>query len=90
MTVIKGMWKCRKAFYRVEAIQAKTARIFDGLDDERLGCSVYGDNQRYTYADVITGQIRHIMYNIGYLNGILRQLGMAESDWYSYNEPEGS
>ncbi len=74
----------------LEAIQAKTARIFDSLDDERLGCSVYGDNPQYTYADVITGQIRHIMYNIGYLNGILRQLGMDESDWYSYNEPEGS
>lgn len=74
----------------LEAIQAKTSHIFDSLDDEKLGCPVYGENPQYTYADVITGQIRHIMYNIGYLNGILRQLGMPESDWYSYNEPEGS
>jgi len=70
-------------------IHVKTARIFDRLDDEKLGTSIVGDNQQYTYMDVISGQIRHIMYNIGYLNGILRERGLPESDWYAYNEPEG-
>ena len=28
------------------------------------------------------------MYNVGYLNGILRSLDLNESDWYAYNEKE--
>ncbi len=74
----------------LDAIQAKTTRIFNSLNDEMLNISVYNNDPRYTYTDVILGQIRHIMYNIGYLNGILRELGLPESDWYAYNEPEGS
>ena len=74
----------------LDAIQTKTSRVFDNMDDEKLSVPVCGDNQQYSYADVIVGQIRHVMYNIGYLNGILRGRGLPESDWYSYNEPEGS
>ncbi len=74
----------------LEVIQVKTTSLFDCLNDEKLSNSVFGNNPQYTYADVIIGQIRHIMYNIGYLNGILRELGLPESDWYAYNEPEGS
>ncbi len=74
----------------LDAIQTKTTRIFQQLNDETLAVPVYNNDPQYTYADVIVGQIRHIMYNIGYLNGILRQQGLEESDWYSYNEPEGS
>lgn len=74
----------------LDAIQMKTTCLFDNLNDETLSTSVYGNNPQYTYANVIIGQIRHIMYNIGYLNGILRELGLPESDWYAYNEPEGS
>jgi hypothetical protein len=71
----------------LDAIQIKTTYLFDSLNDEKLSDSVFESN---TYADIIIGQIRHIMYNIGYLNGILRELGLPESDWYAYNEPEGS
>lgn len=74
----------------LEEIQKKTTRIFDSLEDEKLGTSVYNNHPLYTYADVIVGQIRHIMYNIGYLNDILRGLGLPESDWYAYNEKAGS
>lgn len=74
----------------LDVIQMKTTCLFDNLNDEKLSTSVYGNNPQYTYTDVIIGQIRHIMYNIGYLNGILRELGLPESDWYAYNEPEGS
>jgi hypothetical protein len=74
----------------LDAIQIKTTGVFNNLNDEKLGTSVFGNNPQYTYADVIIGQIRHIMYNIGYLNGILRELGLPESDWYAYNESEGS
>ncbi len=74
----------------LDAIQIKTTCLFDNLNDEKLSASVFCNSPLHTYADVIIGQIRHIMYNIGYLNGILRELGLPESDWYAYNEPEGS
>ena len=74
----------------LDAIQIKTTLLFDSLYDEKLSISVFDNNPQFTYSDVIVGQIRHIMYNIGYLNGILRELGLPESDWYAYNEPEGS
>ncbi len=74
----------------LDAIQTKTTYIFDNLNDEKLYISIYNNNPQYTYADVIVGQIRHIMYNIGYLNEILRGLGLPESDWYAYNERKGS
>ena len=72
----------------LKAIQAKTTRVFDALNDEKLNTPVFSSGPPHTYTDVIMGQIRHIMYNIGYLNGILRTLGLPESDWYAYNEPE--
>lgn len=74
----------------VDAIQTKTTCLFDSLNDEKLSVSAWSNDPQHTYADVIVGQIRHIMYNIGYLNGILRELGQPESDWYAYNEPEDS
>ena len=74
----------------IDAIQEKTQRIFNNLDDSMLGNPVYGNDPHYSYTDVIVGQIRHIMYNIGYLNGILREQCLPESDWYSYNESEGA
>jgi hypothetical protein len=70
----------------LEKIHVKTSRIFDSLDDERMAVPIMEGHVKYTYTDVIIGQIRHIMYNIGYLNGILRSHGAEESDWYAYNE----
>lgn len=73
------------------AIQKKTTAVFDGLNDEKLEEPVLEDDGIcYTSLDIICGQIRHIMYNIGYLNGILRAQGLPESDWYSHNEPQGA
>lgn len=70
----------------LKRIHVKTARIFDTLDDSKLGSVIPMEN--YTNLDVIMAQSRHIMYNIGYLNGILRSKGLAESDWWAYNEHE--
>lgn len=74
----------------LDRIRMKVERFFKALDDEKLGEPIEPGNLQYTYTDVIVGQIRHIMYNIGYLNGILREKDLPESDWYSYNEEEGS
>lgn len=72
----------------LEAVHVKTTRIFDRLNDELIGTQIMDGSSQYTYADVIIGQIRHIMYNIGYLNGFLRQKDLPESDWYAYNEKQ--
>ncbi len=70
----------------VHLLFIKSERFFARLDDKRLSQPAVGDRHDLTYADVIMTQLRHIMYNIGYLNGILRGLGLQESDWFAYNE----
>ncbi len=71
----------------LEKIHIKTSRVFDSLTNAKLGDSILIEDN-YTYLDVIMAQTRHIMYNIGYLNGILRSKGLEESDWWAYNEKE--
>lgn len=66
---------------------AKIRCFFARLCDEWLGVEISEQTANFTYADVLFGQNRHVMYNVGYLNAILRSLGLEESDWYSYNEP---
>lgn len=59
--------------------------VFYNLADDMLG----KENPKVwynTYMDIINCQNRHVMYNIGYLNGILRTFGYEESDWWAYNE----
>ena len=72
----------------MDKLAVKTARFFDQLDDAKLGADIVEGVANYTYADVVFCQIRHVMYNVGYLNGILRSLNLEESDWYAYNEKE--
>ena len=49
---------------------------------------VLPEQAHMTLLDVIFTQTRHIMYNVGYCNGILRERNLPESDWYAYNETE--
>lgn len=72
----------------LDRLKGKAERFFDALDDEKLARDIVPGKDGYTYADAVIGQIRHVMYNIGYLNGVLRSLNLPESDWYSYNEKE--
>lgn len=72
----------------LEKVQHKVTRFFTRLDDAQLGETVDEGQKQTTYADVILAQNRHIMYNIGYLNALLRSRGLEESDWYAYNEEE--
>ncbi len=72
----------------LEKLRIKTERFFDGLTNEKLSRNIIPKNDSCTYADVVFCQIRHVMYNVGYLNGILRSLNLPESDWYAYNEKD--
>jgi hypothetical protein len=68
-------------------IRVKLDILFAALDDAALARPVFDGIERYTLLDILFGQTRHIMYNVGYCNGILRERNLEESDWYSYNEP---
>lgn len=70
------------------AVGEKLGRFFGALRDDMLGLPIISGHDRFTYQDVVMGQVRHVMYNVGYLNGILRGLDLPESDWYSYNEED--
>ena len=69
-------------------IREKLDRIFAAMLDQDLPRPVFPDQAHLTLLDVIFTQTRHIMYNVGYCNGILRTRGLPESDWYAYNETE--
>lgn len=67
-------------------IKVKTSRIFDNLHDGLLSQPIIAGQSDYTCLDMVMGQVRHIMYNVGYLNAIFRSLGMQEADWFANNE----
>lgn len=69
-------------------IRSKLDAIFASMNDASLARPVFDGAEEYTLLDVFLTQARHIMYNVGYCNGILRRLSLEESDWYAYNEPE--
>jgi hypothetical protein len=69
-------------------LKQNTSAFFHSLTDEKLTLPAVDGKPDHTYLDVILGQIRHVMYNVGYLNGILRGRGEEESDWYAYNEED--
>ena len=68
-------------------IRAKLNALLATLDDAALTRPVFDGAEQTTLLDVLFGQTRHIMYNVGYCNGILRERNLEESDWYAYNEP---
>lgn len=67
-------------------IHVKTERIFEKLNDVLLATPIIKDKHDYTYANVIMGQIRHIMYHVGHCNSILRNGNLPAVEWISHNE----
>ena len=68
-------------------IREKLTRIFAIMQESDLAASAFAQEPQVTLLDAIFSQTRHVMYNIGYCNGILRALDLEESDWFAYNEP---
>jgi hypothetical protein len=64
----------------------KKVRFFVKLTDEMLSIPIIENNNKYTYLDVITGQIRHIMYHVGHCNCILRSYAVPTVAWQAHNE----
>ena len=69
-------------------IREKMTRIFAVLTDSDLAQPAFAQEPQVTLLDAIFSQARHIMYNVGYCNGILRERNLEESDWYAYNETD--
>ena len=61
-------------------IHEKTLRVFASLNDRKLGRPLHR-GYGYVHMDILAGQIRHVIYNIGYLNAMLRERGLPASDW---------
>jgi len=69
-------------------IREKLTRIFASMKESDLSHPAFMQEPEVTLLDAIFSQTRHVMYNIGYCNGILRERNLAEADWYAYNEPD--
>lgn len=69
-------------------IRQKLVRIFAARTDSDLARPAFLQEPDVTLLDAIFSQTRHIMYNVGYCNGILRAHDLDESDWYAYNETD--
>jgi len=67
-------------------IRAHLNRIFASLTDCDLSRPASGKEPEVTLLDAIFSQTRHIMYNVGYCNGILREQGSDKADWYANME----
>ncbi|MDP3448548.1 MAG: DinB family protein [Eubacteriales bacterium] len=72
----------------LRVIRAKLERIFTNMTDADLSRHSFAQEAEVTLLDAIFSQTRHIMYNIGYCNGILRARDLQEADWFAYNEPD--
>jgi len=75
-----------RAYLRL--IREKLTQIFASIKKSDLSSPVFAQEPEVTLMDAIFSQTRHIMFNIGYCNGILRQQNLPEADWYAYNESD--
>lgn len=69
-------------------IRNKVERVFAGMTEAALICPALASEPYVTRLDAIFSQTRHVMYNLGYCNGILRAHDLAEAGWFAYNESE--
>jgi len=73
----------------IQAIIEKKNRFFNNLTDKILLEPIPHRRDGITYFDIITNQIRHIMYHVGHCDCILRNNGHSVKAWLSiYGEYE--
>jgi len=61
----------------------KKDRFFSNITDKILLEPIPHRQDGCTYLDIITNQIRHIMYHVGHCDCILRENGYSEIAWLS-------
>jgi len=72
----------------LQLIREKLTQLFASIKESNLTHPAFAQEPEVTLLDAIFSQTRHIMYNIGYCNGILRGQNLPEADWYAYNETD--
>jgi hypothetical protein len=82
------IFPARRLRVYLRLIRQKLLRIFAAMIDGDLSQPAFGGRNRCDSAGRIFFAARHIMYNVGYCNGILRERDLEEADWFAYNEPE--
>jgi len=65
------------------AFIAKKDSFFNSLNDESLLEKISFRNDDLTWFDILTNQIRHIMYHVGYCDSILKDNGYCTVEWVS-------
>ncbi len=63
-----------------ELMAKRIAEFFSNMDDKRLmtASSIY---DKYTYADIVIGQIRHFQHHVGYCNSVLHSNDVKPTKW---------
>ena len=69
-------------------IREKLTCLFASIKESDLTLPAFEQEPEVTLLDAVFSQTRHVMYNLGYCNGILRQQNLEEADWFAYNEPK--
>jgi hypothetical protein len=67
-------------------VTGKTESFFASAAPESLEEESENWGKRWTVADRILGQIRHVQHHVGYINAILRMKGTTTVGWIGYNE----
>lgn len=71
----------------IQAFIKKKDSFFNKMSDAELLRPISYRKDGYTYLDLITNQIRHIMYHVGHCDCILRENGHSATSWLSiYND----
>ena len=69
-------------------IREKLTCLFASIKESDLTLPAFEQEPEVTLLDAVFSQTRHVMYNLGYCNGILRKQNLEEADWFAYNEPK--
>ena len=67
----------------IQVFTEKKERFFSNLTDSILTKPIAYRQDGLTYFDIISNQIRHIMYHVGYCDCILRDNGYSVKAWIS-------
>jgi len=67
-------------------VKNKSKEFFDSLEDSKINLAIAENNENFTYLDIISMQLRHIMYHVGHCICILRDNSDVDVEWKSHNE----
>lgn len=76
----------RQVLAYLAKVRADYESFMRGVDDGGLLAAAAAFGRRWTTADRIVGQVRHVQHHVGYLNAVLGANGGARVRWIGYGE----